>query len=144
MGSTVVVRAVARLVLVPSLVFAAALLVKSPSAVGDGFAAGVVAALALVVQYAVFGHEEVERTLHTRRLAAAVPLGLLLVLAVAFAPALAGEPLLSHHPRPGADVVHLGTLELTTALALDVGVALIVVGTVTGVLGRLAREERQS
>ena len=43
----VVVRVVARMLLGPSLVVAAALIVKGYAEVGDGFAAGVIVALAI-------------------------------------------------------------------------------------------------
>lgn len=50
------------------------------------------------------------------------------MVAVAFWPLLIGEPLLTHHPRPGHEPVRLGTLELHSATLFDLGVALTVYG----------------
>ena len=53
-------------------------------------------------------------------------------------PLFVGDPLLTHYPPPGADVIYLGTLELITAVAFDVGVFLLVFGFVVGTIGALA------
>lgn len=137
------IQTVARLLLVPTLLIAAAILVKGYSAVGDGFAAGVVAALGILIQYAAFGYEEAERRLPLRHVALAAPAGLLLVLAISFAPALAGEPIVTHFPRAGAEAIHLGTLELLTATLFDVGIFLIVLGVVTSIVSRLGHEREE-
>jgi multisubunit Na+/H+ antiporter MnhB subunit len=73
---------------------------------------------------------------HAPVLAAA---GLLLGLAVGFVPVLLGEPPFTHYPRPGEHVVQIGTLELTTAVAFDVGVFLLVAGALVEVVHQLAR-----
>lgn len=143
MGSTLVIRAVARLVLVPSFVLAAAILAKGYSQVGDGFAAGVVAALGLLLQYSAFGYREAERRLPVRLLPAAAYVGLLLLIGLAFVPTIAGEPLVTHFPRPGEEVVRLGVLELATVVLFDVAIFFVVVGAVTGVVGRLARTREE-
>ena len=67
--SSVQTRAVARLLLAPVLMVAAAVLVTGYVDVGDGFAAGVVAALGVLVQYLAFGRAAVERALPVRRAA---------------------------------------------------------------------------
>lgn len=144
MGAELVIQTVARLVLVPTLLIAAAILVKGYAGVGDGFSAGVVAALGILVQYAAFGYEEAERRMPLRFVAASAPAGLVLVLAVAFGPAVFGEPIVTHFPRAGEDVVHLGTLELLTATLFDLGIFLIVVGVVTGIVSRLAHEREDA
>jgi multisubunit Na+/H+ antiporter MnhB subunit len=132
-------RAVARLLLPAALVTAVAILVKGYAHVGDGFAAGTVAAIGVVLQYLAFGHASVERLLPVSRAPASVVAGLLLALAVAFAPLAAGGPPLAHRPAPGAEVIHLGTLELHTAMAFDAGVFLIVLGFVVGAVRAIAR-----
>ena len=65
--------------------------------------------------------------------------GLLFALAIGFFPILLGEPLLTHYPRSGEPVVHVGTLELTTAVAFDVGVFLLVAGSLVELIHQLTR-----
>jgi multicomponent Na+:H+ antiporter subunit B len=134
--TTVLTRAVARLLLAPVLMVAAAILVKGYADVGDGFAAGVVAALGVLLQYLAFGRAAVERALPVRRAAQLAVGGLL--LAVAFLPALAGEAPLQHAPPPGAEVAKLGSLELIGAVAFDVGVFALVMGMVVATIGLVA------
>lgn len=131
-------RTVARLLLAPAFVLALAILVKGYADVGDGFSAGVVAALGVLAQYLAFGSREAERLLPVRLAPAAVVAGLLLALVVAFAPLAWGDPPLTHLPRAGSDVVHLGTVELLTAVAFDVGVFLLVLGASVGIIRTLA------
>jgi multicomponent Na+:H+ antiporter subunit B len=126
--SSVLTRMVARLLLVPVLMVAAAVLVKGYVDVGDGFAAGVIAALGVLLQYLAFGRAAVERALPVRRAAQLAIGGLLAALAVVFVPVLAGRAPLQHAPAPGGKVVHLGSLELLTAVAFDVGVFALVLG----------------
>lgn len=121
-------RLAARLLLVPVLAIAAAMLVKSASQVGDGFTAGLIAVLAVVIQYLAAGPEATERWLPARRAPLAALLGLALVLAVALQSVLRGQPPLEHLPAPGTEPPELGTLKLTTALGFDAGVFLLVLG----------------
>jgi multisubunit Na+/H+ antiporter MnhB subunit len=136
---TPVVRAVARLLLGASVMVAAALIVKGYADVGDGFSAGVVVALAVALQYIALGPREAEAALPVVRLApAAAVAGLLLSLAVGFAPVLHGRPILTHWPPPGQRPLALGTLEIVTAVAFDVGVFLLVVGVLVVLVHQLA------
>lgn len=128
---------IARLVLPVSLMLAAAFLVGGLSGTGDGFAAGAVAALGIVVQPLAFGRERGLALTPVRRLAAAAAGGLAGALVVAFAPVLAGKPLFTHTPAAGQAPIVLGTLELTTSFAFDVAIALLVVGVTVGVLAIL-------
>jgi multisubunit Na+/H+ antiporter MnhB subunit len=136
--TTELTRAVARLLLAPVLVVAVAVLVKGYVDVGDGFAGGVIAALGVLLQYLAFGRAAVQRVLPVRRAAHVAVAGLLIALAVAFVPLLAGAAPLQHAPAPGAEVVHLGSLELLTAVAFDVGVFLLVLGMVVGTIQLVA------
>ena len=130
---------VARLLLAPVLVVAAALLVKGYSEGGGGFAAGVTASLGVLLQHFALGREEVESrlpwTAHARPVALA---GLALAAAVALGPAAAGKPPVWHLPRPGAPATSLGPLELHTAFLFEVGVALATFGFVVAVVHRIA------
>jgi multicomponent Na+:H+ antiporter subunit B len=136
--TTVLTRMVARLLLVPVLMVAAAFLVKGYVDVGDGFAAGVIAALGVLLQYLAFGRAAVERVLPVRHAAKLAVGGLLAALAVAFVPTLAGKAPLQHAPGPGAGVVHLGSLELLTAVAFDVGVFALVLGMAVATIHLIA------
>ena len=136
-----VTQTVARLLLLPTLMIAAAMLIKGYADVGDGFGAGVVAALGVLAQYVAFGVDEAERRLPVRFAPHAVVGGLALALATAFSGLPAGDPPLTHQPPPGADVVHLGTLELLTAVLFDVGVFALVLGAAVGILHAFARAE---
>ncbi|MBA2261848.1 MAG: MnhB domain-containing protein [Solirubrobacterales bacterium] len=137
--SSLVTRVVARMLLAPLLVVAAAILVKGFTDVGDGFSAGVVAALGILLQYVTLGREEVERTLPVRFLPHAAFVALLGALAVALVPLLRGDPILTHLPPPGAEVATVGKLELMTAVAFDACVFLVVLGAVVGIVHAVAR-----
>lgn len=127
-------RLVARSLLVPILLFALAVLVKGYADVGDGFAAGVIAALGVLLQYLAFGRTEVEQVLPVRRAPQLAVGGLLLSLLVAFVPVLLGNAPLQHWPAPGAMVVHFGALEIISAVLFDVGVFGLVLGVAVGII----------
>ena len=136
----VVVRVVARMLLGPSLVVAAALIVKGYAEIGDGFAAGVIVALAIGLCYVGMGAPAAEAALPVLRHAPKLAVGgLLVALGSGFFPLALGEPLFSHHPGPGDEVVTVGRLELFTPLIFDVGIFLLVVGVLTVLLHQLAR-----
>lgn len=132
-------RVVARLLLGPTLITAVAILVKGYVQPGDGFAAGAVAALGIAMQYLAFGRREVEHTLPVRGIGKLAYAGLLIGLTIAIVPLFLGDPLLKQHPPPGADVIYLGTLELITAVAFDLGIFLVVLGYGTGVISLVSR-----
>jgi multisubunit Na+/H+ antiporter MnhB subunit len=124
---SVVFEVIAPRLLGPAFLVAAALLVKGYTDVGDGFSAGVIVGLAISLRYIVLGPQRTERGLPILRHApAGVAAGLLVALAVGFAPVLFGDPPFTHVPGPGEDVVHIGTLELLTAVAFDVGLFVLV------------------
>lgn len=130
---------VARLLLAPSLVIAAAILIKGYEQAGDGFAAGVVASLAILLQHVSFGRGESERLLPVGRLATTAVAGCGVAFLVAFLPLLWGDPLLTHRPAAGEEVTSVGTLELATAVAFDLGIAMLVVGALTGIIAMVGR-----
>ena len=136
--TTVLTRMAARLLLAPVLIVAASILIKGYVDVGDGFAAGVIAALGILLQYLAFGRAAVRHALPVRHAAKLAVAGLLLALAVAFVPVLAGGAPLQHAPPPGAAVVHLGSLELLTAVAFDVGVFALVLGMAVATIDLIA------
>jgi multisubunit Na+/H+ antiporter MnhB subunit len=136
--TSVLTQTVARLLLAPILVIAVAVLIKGYADVGDGFSAGVIAALGILLQYMAFGRAETERLLPIRLVPALAFAGMLLALAIAAIPLLRGEPLLTHVPAPGAEVVELGTLELVTAVGFDLSIFLLVVGAAVGIIHAIA------
>lgn len=135
----VMTQTVAKLLFLPTLVVAVALLVKGYAQPGDGFSAGVVAALGVLLQYLAFGRREAEKLPVARLAGKGAFVGLLVALLVAAVPVFLGEPVLTNYPRPGSEAVYLGTLELITAVLFDAGVFLLVFGFAVGTIKLLAR-----
>lgn len=136
---SILTEAVARLLLAPSLMVAAAILVKGYVDVGDGFSAAVVVTLAVALQYLVLGarrtEEEIPVLRHAPRVAIA---GILIALASGFFPLLYGDAVFTHAPAHGDRVVHVGRLELMTPVLFDVGVFLLVAGALIALIHHLA------
>ncbi|MEZ4499318.1 MAG: MnhB domain-containing protein [Thermomicrobiales bacterium] len=135
---SIMTQVAARLLLMPIWMVAFSMLVKGYVDTGEGFSAGVVASLAVLLQYLVFGVQQAKSLWiirHARYLAAS---GLLIAVAVAFVPVLLGDPIMTHYPRPGSEVMHLGSLELITPMAFDVGVFLLVIGFCTAAIDLIA------
>jgi multisubunit Na+/H+ antiporter MnhB subunit len=120
------------------LVVALDVLVKGYDDVGDGFAAGIVAALGVLLQYVVFGRDAVARMLPVHRARTLAFVGLGVAVLVALAPLARGDALLEHAPAPGAEVTTIGTVELITAVAFDIGVFLLVVGAAVAIIDAIA------
>lgn len=142
--TSVLTQMVARALLTPTLVVAAAILVKGYADVGDGFAAGIVASLGVLLQYLAFGRDEVEDALPIRHAPLVALSGLLLSVVVAAAPLLRGDALFTHSPPPGAKPTHVGSLELITAVAFDVGVFLLVLGAASTIISALAAPDEET
>jgi multicomponent Na+:H+ antiporter subunit A len=138
-AARVVTRTIARLLYLPTLLVAAAILVKGFVETGDGFSAGVVAALGVLLRYLAFGHEEAKRLTIVRYATAVAFAGLVVALSVGAAPLFFGEAVLTHRPPSGTEPVHVGTLELMTAVLFDFGVFLLVFGFAVGVVSFFAR-----
>lgn len=132
-------RTVAKLLFLPTLVAAVAILVKGYAQTGDGFSAGVVAALGILLLYLAFGRERAERLPPVRHAPAVAFAGLLVTLCVAAVPLFLGEAVLTHYPPPGSEPVYLGTLELITPVLFDAGIFLLVFGFAVGVVSIFAR-----
>lgn len=141
-----VIETVGPKLLGPALMVAAAIIVRGYGDVGDGFSAGVIVALAIALRYVTLGVEEAERGLPIlRRAPVAVAGGLLIALASGFFGVALGDAPFTHQPGPGEHVVKVGTLELMTPVAFDIGVMLVVVGSLTLLvhhLGALIGERR--
>jgi multisubunit Na+/H+ antiporter MnhB subunit len=133
-----IIDVVAPRLLAPAVMLAAALIVKGYTDAGEGFSAGVIVALAVALRYVALGHRRAERTFpiarHAHIVAAA---GLVIALACGFGSVLVGEPPFTHLPLAGEPVIHLGTLEVTTAVGFDVGLFLLVFGSMVVLLRHL-------
>jgi multisubunit Na+/H+ antiporter MnhB subunit len=134
-----VIEIIAPRLLAPAIVLAAALIVKGYTDVGEGFSAGVIVALAVGLRYVALGRTRADESLPLARRAHVVAaVGLLAALGVGFLGVLLGNPPFSHLPAPGEAVTKLGTLELTTAMAFDVGLFLLVAGGLVALVRELA------
>ena len=144
--TSILTQTVARILLLPTVVAAVGILVKGYASPGDGFAAGVVASLGVLLQHIAHGRGEAERLAVVRFAPLVAGSGLILSLLVAVLPLFLGEAVLTHYPKPGAEVIYLGTLELITPVLFDVGIFLLVFGFVVGTINFFARtisEERE-
>jgi multicomponent Na+:H+ antiporter subunit A len=135
----VATRAVARLLYLPTLIVAAAILVKGYADTGDGFSAGVVAALGVVLRHLALGGGKAGALPSPTSAITVAVAGLLVALGVAATPLFLGDAILTHYPPPGGEVVYLGTLELLTAVLFDAGIFLLVLGFALGVVSVFAR-----
>jgi multisubunit Na+/H+ antiporter MnhB subunit len=133
-----VIDVVAPRLLAPAVMLAMALIVKGYSDVGEGFSAGVIVALAVGLRYIALGRARADRTLAIARRADVVAAsGLMLALAFGFAGVPFGQPPFTHLPLPGDPVIRIGTLELTTAVGFDVGLFLLVSGSLVQLIRHL-------
>ncbi len=141
----ILTQTVAKLLFLPTLVTAAAILIKGYAQPGDGFSAGVVASLGVLLQYLAFGRGRAEQLPLVRLAAKGAFAGLLLALLVVSAPVMMGEAVMTHYPRAGSGAIYLGTVELITAFLFDFAVSLVVLGFVLGtiklVADTISREE---
>jgi multisubunit Na+/H+ antiporter MnhB subunit len=137
--TTILTQTIARLLFLPTLMVALATLVKGYAETGDGFTAGVIAGLAVLLQYVAFGEREMANRLPVRFAPAVAYSGLLLGLVVTFLPVIRGKPILTHEPAANASVTHIGSVEILTAVAFDVAVFLLVFGFVVSTIGLVSR-----
>lgn len=143
---SILTQAVTRLLLAPAIMVAFAILIKGYVDVGDGFSAGVVVTLAVSLQYLTFGAAQVETEIPLLRHAPRVAIaGLLIALAAGFFPLLLGEAPFTHEPGLGDTPAHVGTLEVMTPVLFDLGVFLLVAGSMIAMIHHLAQppEDRE-
>lgn len=134
-----ILEAVAPRLLGPAVMVAAAMIVRGYADVGDGFSAGVIVALAIALRYVTLGPERTERTLPILRYAPATAVcGMLIALGSGFLGVALGDPPFTHLPGPGEPVIKIGTLELITPVAFDIGVLLLVAGALAVLIHNLA------
>jgi len=119
-------------------VFALHLLLRGHNAPGGGFIAGAGTALTLILLGLADGVEALQRFVRfdPMRIAAG---GVALAFGTATVPLLFGEAVLQHHEFTFGDLPLVGEIAVSTTLVFDIGVYLLVVGTVTKLLTVLAR-----
>jgi multicomponent Na+:H+ antiporter subunit A len=128
MTRSVVVDTTARLVVHSALVLSLYLLVAGHNLPGGGFVGGLVAGAAVALVYVAGGVEDVRAAARVRPWFV-LGVGLLLAVATGLAPLVAGDAFLeSGYVSVTLPIV--GTLKLTSTLAFDTGVYLVVVGVV--------------
>ncbi len=135
---SVVFETTVRLVFHTILVFALYLLFAGHNQPGGGFVGGLVAGCAFVLRYIAGGRAALQAAVP---IDPGVPLGLGLVLAAgtgALAWVFGGQFLQSG--KVTLDLPVLGLLKVTSALAFDTGVFLVVLGLVLGALRTLGAE----
>ncbi|MEV2275729.1 Na+/H+ antiporter subunit A [Nocardiopsis sp. NPDC049922] len=139
---SVIFEVVSRFLFPVVMVISVYLLLTGHSAVGGGFAGGIVAGLALIVRYLAGGRFELYATAWVQP-GALIGAGLALSTGVALAGPLIGGDILSG----GSLDLHvplMGDLHLTTSLVFDTGVYLLVIGLILDILRSLgARIDEQ-
>ncbi len=136
--TTEATRVVARLLLAPTAMVAVAVLVKGYADTGDGFSAGVILSLGILLQYLAFGSAIADRLPIVRLAPKLAVIGLGIALAVTFVPVVFGDAVMTHRPGPNEKVIHIGSVEVLTAVAFDIGVFLVVLGFAVGVIDLIA------
>ena len=134
-------QSAARILLIPGWVIAIGMMLKGYVDIGDGFSGGVIAALVVLLQGLAFGADELDHMAASRYAPVISFAGLGLVVIVAFAPLLFGDPMFTHWPRINEKAHHFGALEFITPVLFDIGVFMIVYGFSVGALTAVARAE---
>lgn len=138
-------RVVARLVLPIALVLSAYIFWRGHNLPGGGFIAGLVTAVALVLQYMAVGQGWADTLLHAgggRRFVRWIGAGLGLAALTGLGSFVFGQPFLtSAHGHPSVPV--LGELPLASAALFDLGVYVTVVGSTLLTLSVLAGASKE-
>ncbi len=121
-----------------ALLFSLFLLFAGHNAPGGGFVGGLVAGAALVLRYVQGGATQV-RTAIAVGPEVVLGVGLTIALVTGGVPLFTGGQFLES-AKVQADVPLLGTVKVTSALAFDIGVYLVVVGLVLTVLHTLGED----
>lgn len=136
---------VSKLLLPMALLVAAWLFLRGHNEPGGGFIAGLVASVALILQYIAAGSRDTDRHMNWD-LVGLIGVGILVTALTGLASWLFGYPFLTS-TFAYVTLPVIGTFELASAMIFDLGVFLGVVGTVLLILsgiGRLNLEEERS
>ncbi len=133
-----ILQSIARLTLHLMLLFSIYLLLRGHNAPGGGFIAGMLTAVAIILQMVAFDVESFKQEIPWNPLRI-VMMGLTLSVLTGLGALVFGRPFLTsafeHFQLP-----LLGEVELVTAALFDLGVYLVVVGTVLGIIRSIAEE----
>lgn len=135
------IQSIARLILIPGWIMALALMLKGYVDIGDGFSAGVIAALVVVIQGLAFGAEEMEQMVLARMAPMMAFVGLAIAYGIAFIPPVFGHPIMLHQPTMNSSAVHFGVLEFITPVLFDIAVFMVVYGFCVGAMMAVSRAE---
>lgn len=119
-------------------VFSFYLLLRGHNLPGGGFIAGLGSALSVILLSLSMGIETAQRVLRVDPLRLAF-VGLLISFTTALAPALFGQPFLSHYHVKLKNIPLVGEMPLGTPLLFDLGVFFVVIGVSTKLLFVLIR-----
>jgi multicomponent K+:H+ antiporter subunit A len=133
----IILAIVSRPLLPLALLVAIFILLRGHNAPGGGFIAGLVAGTALILQHLASGLEWTQTRLRFRYFPL-IAAGVLIATLTGLAALALGRPFLSS-ALLHLDIPLLGPLELASAMAFDLGVFLVVVGTVILILENLGR-----
>ena len=122
-----------------ALLFSVFLLFAGHNAPGGGFVGGLVAGAAFVLRYVEGGAPAVERASPVSS-SALIGTGLTVAVTTGVASWLGGKQFLES-AKVELDLPLLGPVKVTSALAFDMGVYLVVVGLVVGMLTSLGNED---
>jgi multicomponent K+:H+ antiporter subunit A len=131
----VIFAALAKLLLPLALLVAVYILLRGHNAPGGGFIAGLVAAVALVVQYLAHGGEWMRQRM-SGQTHAAIAFGLVLAVATGLASFVFDAPFLTS-TFGYIDWPVVGEFELASAMVFDLGVFFVVVGATLMILVNL-------
>jgi multicomponent K+:H+ antiporter subunit A len=140
-GHPLMLSVVARLILPLALLVSVFIFLRGHNAPGGGFIAGLVTAIALILQYVAFGAGWTQRRVRAD-FHPVVALGVLIAGLTGIGSWFFGRPFLtSWH-----DLVHLpliGDIEIASAIAFDFGVYLVVVGAALLVMANLSKVDKR-
>jgi multicomponent K+:H+ antiporter subunit A len=128
-----------RLLFPVMVVVAAFLLLRGHDLPGGGFSAGMVIAIAVILQYMIGGADWIEDRLHWLFPRAWMGAGLLMAAGTGLAAWAAGRPFLTSGFRY-LDLPVIGEVPLASALVFDIGVFAVVVGATLLMLVALAQQ----
>jgi multicomponent Na+:H+ antiporter subunit A len=133
-----ILQSIARLTLHLMLLFSLYLLLRGHNAPGGGFIAGMLTAVAIILQMVAFDVESFRQEIPWNPLRI-VMLGLTVAVLTGLGALAFGRPFLTsafgHFRLP-----FLGEVELVSAVLFDLGVYLVVVGTTLGIIRTIAEE----
>jgi multicomponent K+:H+ antiporter subunit A len=132
---------VARLLLPAALMVSVFIFLRGHNEPGGGFIAGLVTAIALILQYVAFGMGWTQRRL-PRDFHAVAALGILIAGMTGVASWFFGAPFLtSTHDHFHVPLV--GDIELASAVSFDLGVYLVVVGATMLIMANLSKVDKR-